>query len=81
MYDISYICKTFIKSIISYSYLHMRKIWYIRNKFYTTDWKENDLKNILQVHRGYFQESKMWMTKASMNYYSPPSQDKVACIN
>lgn len=59
----------------------MRKIWCIRNEFHATDWKENDFKNILQVHRGYFWDSKKWMTKASLIYYSPPSPDKAACIN
>lgn len=57
------------------------KIWYIRNKCYATDGKKNNLKNILQVHRGYFQESEKWMPESSMSYYSPLSLDKVPCSN
>lgn len=80
MHHIGYMCKTlFTKSIISYSHLH-EKILCIRNEFHATDLEEKDLKYILQVQRGYFGESKQWMTKSSMNCYSILSLDKVACI-
>lgn len=48
---IVYICKAFMKFIIRYLHLHMRKFYIRRNEFHDTHGHKNGLKDTLQDFR------------------------------